>query len=87
MKFLWATSKRRTARNAAIGISTRRMKIKGIVMTDSEKLKIALEALDFYSAPARYMAKSKKQKARILQDKGAIARRTVQMLSESEGQG
>lgn len=46
-------------------------------------IKICLEALDFYSKPERYQSKSKKQKPRIMQDQGTIARRAVEMCDPS----
>jgi hypothetical protein len=52
-------------------------------MSEKEMLKTCLEALDFYSASERYQSKKKKEKPRIVQDSGKIARRTTQMLRES----
>lgn len=48
-------------------------------MTDKDKIKALIQALDFYSHEDRY-AGSKKKPARILQDKGKIARRTKDMV-------
>ena len=46
-----------------------------------DQLRLALDALDFYSQTERYQSKSKKIKPRIIQDSGQIARRTVQSLT------
>lgn len=53
-------------------------------MTTEEKLKMALDALDFYSEIDRYIAKSKKIKPRILQDSGKIARRTIDVVTADD---
>ena len=49
-----------------------------------DKLRLALEALDFYGRPERYQSKGKKIKPRIIQDSGAIARRTVEKITMPE---
>jgi len=47
-----------------------------------EALTIAIEALDFYSHPDRYKAKTKKMKPRIIRDSGVIANRTMNKIEE-----
>lgn len=49
-------------------------------MTDREKLHLALQALDFYAQPERFIQKSKKKPARIMLDTGKIARVAVEKI-------